>query len=49
MGQDYQQRLAEIDAVVARAQLDPALVVERAAGLLAGRVGCRVDEAHTYL
>jgi serine phosphatase RsbU (regulator of sigma subunit) len=46
---DYRQRLANIDAVVARARLDPALVVERAAGLLAGRVGCRVDEAHTYL
>jgi serine phosphatase RsbU (regulator of sigma subunit) len=47
--QEYLQRLAEIDAAVARARLDPAVVVERAAGLLAGRVGSRVDEAHSYL
>src|SRR5256886_12565694 len=47
--QEYLQRLAEIDTAVARARLEPAVVVERAAGLLAGRVGSRVDEAHSYL
>ena len=47
--QEYLQRLADIDALVARARLDPAVVVERAAGLLAGRVGSRVDDAHAYL
>jgi serine phosphatase RsbU (regulator of sigma subunit) len=47
--QDYLQRLAEIDAAVERARLEPAVIVERAAGLLAGRVGSRVDEAHSYL
>lgn len=47
--QDYLQRLAEIDEAVARARPDPMVLVERAAGLLAGRVGCRVDEAHAQL
>ncbi|MFI7599396.1 SpoIIE family protein phosphatase [Actinoplanes sp. NPDC049681] len=46
---EYRQRLAALDETVARAQLDPAAQVNRAAGLLAGRVGCQVDEAHTYL
>jgi serine phosphatase RsbU (regulator of sigma subunit) len=47
--QQYLQRLADMDARVARARPDPAVLVERAAGLLAGRVGCRVSEAHSYL
>jgi hypothetical protein len=47
--QEYLRRLADIDAAVARARLEPAVLVERAAGLLAGRVGSRVDEAHSYL
>src|SRR5689334_5519248 len=46
---EYRQRLAALDEAVVRAQLDPATQVQRAAGLLAGRVGCRVDEAHTHL
>ncbi|MCM4078876.1 SpoIIE family protein phosphatase [Paractinoplanes hotanensis] len=46
---EYRQRLAALAETVAQAQLDPAAQVHRAAGLLAGRVGCRVDEAHTYL
>jgi serine phosphatase RsbU (regulator of sigma subunit) len=45
----YLQRLAELDAAVAKAQLAPELLLERAAGLLAGRTGCRVDEAHAHL
>ena len=47
--QDYLQRLAELEAAVARAQPDPDLLVERAAGLIAGRAGCRIDEAHAQL
>lgn len=47
--QDYLQRLAEIDATVAQAQADPDVVLEWAAGLIAGRVGCRIDEAHVQL
>ena len=47
--QDYLQRLADIEAAVARAQPDPDLVVERAAGLIAGRAGCRIEEAHAQL
>jgi serine phosphatase RsbU (regulator of sigma subunit) len=47
--QEYLRRLADIDARVARARLEPAVLVDRAAGLLAGRVGSRVDEAHAYL
>ncbi|WIN00666.1 SpoIIE family protein phosphatase [Actinoplanes oblitus] len=46
---EYLQRLAEIDDAVARARPDPMVLVERAAGLLAGRVGCRVDEAQAQL
>jgi serine phosphatase RsbU (regulator of sigma subunit) len=47
--QDYLQRLADLEAAVARAQPDGAVLVERAAGLIAGRVGCRIDEAHAQL
>jgi serine phosphatase RsbU (regulator of sigma subunit) len=47
--QDYLQRLAELDAAVARAQPNPALLVERAAGLIAGRAGCRIEDAHAQL
>jgi serine phosphatase RsbU (regulator of sigma subunit) len=47
--QDYLQRLADLEAAVARAQPDPDLVIERAAGLIAGRAGCRIDEAHAQL
>jgi serine phosphatase RsbU (regulator of sigma subunit) len=46
---DYQQRLAGIEAAVARARLEPAVLVARASGVLAGRVGCSVDDAHAYL
>jgi serine phosphatase RsbU (regulator of sigma subunit) len=45
----YLQRLADLDAAVQKAQLAPEALVERAAGLLAGRTGCRVDEAHAHL
>jgi serine phosphatase RsbU (regulator of sigma subunit) len=47
--QDYLQRLADIDDAVARAQPEPDVLVERAAGLIAGRVGCRIEEAHAHL
>jgi serine phosphatase RsbU (regulator of sigma subunit) len=47
--QDYLQRLADIDAAVARAQPDPRVLVDRAAGFIAGRVGCRIDEAYGQL
>ncbi|MFI7600271.1 PP2C family protein-serine/threonine phosphatase [Actinoplanes sp. NPDC049681] len=45
----YLQRLAEIEAQVSQAALRPEVVCERAAGLLAGRIGCRIDEAHAHL
>jgi serine phosphatase RsbU (regulator of sigma subunit)/PAS domain-containing protein len=45
----YQQRLAELDAIVRRARIDPELTLERAAGLLAGRIGCPVRDAHAHL
>ncbi|MEU4422384.1 SpoIIE family protein phosphatase [Actinoplanes sp. NPDC024001] len=45
----YEHRLSELDARIGRARLEPAVVGERAAGLLAGRIGCRVDEAHHHL
>jgi serine phosphatase RsbU (regulator of sigma subunit) len=45
----YRQRLAELDAMVAGARLSPEATCERAAGLLAGRIGCRIDEAHAHL
>src|SRR3954449_1014160 len=45
----YEQRLAELDAKVAQARLSPEAVCERAAGLLAGRIGCRIDEAPAHL
>jgi hypothetical protein len=47
--QEYLQRLADFEAAVARAQPDPVILVERAAGLIAGRAGCRIDEAHAQL
>ncbi|MDT5037330.1 MAG: hypothetical protein QOE03_2515, partial [Micromonosporaceae bacterium] len=47
--QEYLRRLADIDATVASAQIDPDVVLERAAGLLAGRAGCRITEAHAQL
>ncbi len=47
--QQYVHRLAEIDAKVRRARLAPDVLIAQAAGLLAGRVGCRVDEAQAYL
>jgi serine phosphatase RsbU (regulator of sigma subunit) len=46
---EYRQRLDEIEAAVARSLPAPAIALERAAGLLAGRIGCRVEEAHAYL
>src|SRR5919201_2718746 len=45
--QTYQQMLAEVRAIDSEG--DERTVVARAAGLLAGRVGCRVREAHVYL
>jgi len=45
----YLQRLTELNAEIGRSRLDPDVGYERAAGLLAGRIGCRVEEAHTYL
>jgi len=45
------QQLAPSDLASAadRARLDPDVTMARAAGVLAGRVGCLVDEAHAYL
>ncbi|MEV8508579.1 SpoIIE family protein phosphatase [Actinoplanes sp. NPDC051475] len=45
----YLQRLAELEAQVSEATLSSDVVCERAAGLLAGRIGCRIDEAHAHL
>ncbi len=45
----YVQRLTEIDEAVRQARRDPDVTLERAAGLLAGRVGVRVDDARTHL
>jgi serine phosphatase RsbU (regulator of sigma subunit) len=47
--EDYLQRLADIDAAVARAQPEPGVLVERAAGFIAGRAGCRIDEAYAQM
>jgi serine phosphatase RsbU (regulator of sigma subunit) len=45
----YSQRLTDIDDAVAKARLSADVVLERAAGMLAGRIGFSVDEAHTHL
>jgi len=45
----YLERLAELDARLERARADDAVLLARAAGLLAGRVECRIGEAHAYL
>ncbi|MCK2215936.1 SpoIIE family protein phosphatase [Actinomadura sp. ATCC 31491] len=45
----YRSRLADLDASIARARAHPEVVLARASGLLAGRAGCRVGEAHAYL
>lgn len=45
----YLQRLAALESRVSQARLSADTVCERAAGLLAGRVGCRIDEAHAHL
>ncbi|GGQ48477.1 SpoIIE family protein phosphatase [Couchioplanes azureus] len=45
----YLQRLAELEQQIGSARLSPDVVVERAAGLLAGRIGCRIDEALAHL
>ncbi len=45
----YLERLAALEARVGQARLSSDVVCERAAGLLAGRIGCRIDEAHTHL
>src|SRR5689334_4200797 len=45
--QAYQRMLDEVLALDADA--DARTIVARAAGLLAGRVGCRVREAHVHL
>ncbi|WP_328474229.1 SpoIIE family protein phosphatase [Actinoplanes sp. NBC_00393] len=47
--QGYRQRLAELDAKIEQARPRPDMVCERAAGLLAGHIGCRIDEAHSHL
>ncbi|WP_433293999.1 SpoIIE family protein phosphatase [Actinoplanes sp. CA-030573] len=45
----YARRLAELSTKIEQARLSPEMVCERAAGLLAGRVGCGIDEAHAHL
>ncbi|MEW9550387.1 PP2C family protein-serine/threonine phosphatase [Nonomuraea sp. NPDC050783] len=45
----YRSRLADLDARLARARSHPEVLLARASGLLAGRAGCRVGEAHAYL
>jgi serine phosphatase RsbU (regulator of sigma subunit) len=45
--QVYDQLLEQVRLI--EADTDPAVVVAHAAGLLAGRVGCRVREAHVHL
>ncbi|MET8991336.1 SpoIIE family protein phosphatase [Nonomuraea wenchangensis] len=45
----YRGRLADLDARLARARSHPEVLLARASGLLAGRTGCRVGEAHAYL
>ncbi|MEU4690110.1 SpoIIE family protein phosphatase [Actinoplanes sp. NPDC023714] len=45
----YAQRLAELGAKIEKARLSPEIVCERAAGLLAGRSGCRIDDAHSHM
>ncbi|WP_433379402.1 PP2C family protein-serine/threonine phosphatase [Actinoplanes sp. CA-142083] len=45
----YAQRLAELGARIEQARLSPEMVCERAAGLLAGRIGCCIDDAHAHL
>ena len=47
--QGYAERLAELAAKIGQARLSPEVVCERAAGLLAGRTGCRIDDAHAHL
>jgi serine phosphatase RsbU (regulator of sigma subunit)/PAS domain-containing protein len=47
--QGYRQRLIELEAKIEQARLSPDVHCERAAGLLAGRIGCRIDEAHSHL
>ena len=45
----YQERLAELETRVQAARREPDADVERAVGLLAGRVGCPLDDARAYL
>ncbi|GAA0805310.1 PP2C family protein-serine/threonine phosphatase [Spirilliplanes yamanashiensis] len=47
--QRYADRLAEIEAKVRAARPADEVLVAQASGLLAGRVGCRVDEAEDHL
>jgi serine phosphatase RsbU (regulator of sigma subunit) len=47
--QGYLRRLAEVATRLGQARPDPDVVVERAAGLLAGRAGCQVNDAYAYL
>ncbi|MGW0807829.1 SpoIIE family protein phosphatase [Nonomuraea sp. NPDC002799] len=46
---DYLDRLADLDARIEQARSAPDVVIGRASGLLAGRTGCRIGEAHAYL
>ncbi|NJP92531.1 SpoIIE family protein phosphatase [Nonomuraea sp. FMUSA5-5] len=45
----YRSRLADLDARIGKAQPPPDVVLGQAGGLLAGRAGCRLGEAHAYL
>ncbi|MEV6596305.1 SpoIIE family protein phosphatase [Actinoplanes sp. NPDC051346] len=47
--QGYLRRLAELEAQIGSARLSADVVCERAAGLLAGRIGCRIDEALAHI
>ena len=47
--QRYADRLADIEARIRAARPAGEVLVAQASGLLAGRVGCRVDEAESHL
>ena len=51
MAEPQQAYLSLIDEIrsAVEAEAGPRSLLDRAAGLLAGRVGCRVREAYTYL
>ncbi|SEG88882.1 Serine phosphatase RsbU, regulator of sigma subunit [Nonomuraea solani] len=45
----YRNRLADLHASIEEARSAPEVLLAQASGLLAGRVGCQVGEAHAYL